>query len=292
MDAMELMQRDLQGSVNRVREVPRDALIEAGEMIAQLFRQYSARVDELHDGLALQMQQSHEHVIRELRQAMISIAEKHSEAIAITLKTAEDHSRHSYRLLQHQYVLASTALDFLNARWQNLTLLMLAVHESTEAVLASALHASSELDTQFQKLTQHQEVIEKAASSLDTLSTSLDHLTTLAEDRLISINSTAWEIKSSLLASRTPGGFFRAGADFLWRAYLELDHFGIRSISMWFYLVYYMLPACWYVLRGTRIFGGIAMAIARQTGVSLPVNCVVCLPDGTPGAVLPRDENA
>lgn len=83
MDAMELMQQNLQGSVDRVREAPREALIEAGEMIAQvrlrkipgrgrfnsliqLFRQYSVRVDELHHDLALQMQQSHEHVVREV----------------------------------------------------------------------------------------------------------------------------------------------------------------------------------------------------------------------------------
>ncbi|KIO27824.1 hypothetical protein M407DRAFT_22996 [Tulasnella calospora MUT 4182] len=269
MDAMEIMQRALQSSVDRVREAPQEALVEAGGMISQLFGQYSVRLDELHNALVLQLQQSHKLVIGELHQAMMSTVEKHSETIAIALKTAEDHSRNSHRLLQHQHELASIALDVLNARWQDLTLHIVTIHESTKAALASALHASSELDLQFQKLTRHQEVIEKASSSLDTLSASLEHLTTLAEDRLISINNTAWAVQNSLSESGTPGRLFRASADVLWRAYLKLNHLGIRSIPVSVDIVFYMVPACWYVLQGTRIFGGIVIVIARKTGVCL-----------------------
>ncbi|KAG8976341.1 hypothetical protein FRC05_004257 [Tulasnella sp. 425] len=299
IEDMEMMKQDLQHSVERMREAPREALVEASDMIAQLFEQHSEMLEEVQDALVLRLQQSHELVIRELRRAVILTVEKHSEAIATAFETAKYHSQKSHLLLQNQYELASSALDALDAKWQGFALRMLALHESTEAILASASRASSELDTQFQKLTQHQVSIDKTSRSLDTLSTSLEQLVALAEDRLISINNTAWEVQNSLSTSVTPGWFLRVAEDVLWSAYLQLKHrhaesldiVGVKRLAASVDIAYYMLPACWYILRPASIFWGIATAFARAAAVGVHLHNAPVNPSSTPSAVLLDDED-
>ncbi|KAG8952297.1 hypothetical protein FRC04_004725 [Tulasnella sp. 424] len=292
IEDMEMMKQDLQHSVERMREAPREALVEASDMIAQLFEQHSEMLEEVQDALVLRLQQSHELVIRELRRAVILTVEKvHSEAIATAFETAKYHSQKSHLLLQNQYELASSALDALDAKWQGFALRMLALHESTEAILASASRASSELDTQFQKLTQHQVSIDKTSRSLDTLSTSLEQLVALAEDRLISINNTAWEVQNSLSTSVTPGWFLRVAEDVLWSAYLQLKHLGVKRLAASVDIAYYMLPACWYILRPASIFWGIATAFARAAAVGVHLHNAPVNPSSTPSAVLLDDED-
>ncbi|KAG8967291.1 hypothetical protein FRC05_002137 [Tulasnella sp. 425] len=289
MEDMEVMKQDLQHSVERMREAPREALVEASGMIAQLFEQHSEMLEEVHDALVLRLQQSHELVIRELRRAVISTVEKHSEAIVTAFETAEYHYQKSHLLLQNQYELASSAFDALDAKWQGFALRMLALHESPEAILASASRASSELDTQFQKLAQHQVFIDKTSRSLDTLSTSLEQLVALAEDRLISINNTAWEVQNLLSTSVTPGWFLRVAEDVLWSAYLQLNHLGVNRLAASVDIAYYMLPACWYILRPAGIFLGIATAFARAAAVGAHLHNAS--PSSTPRAVLLDDED-
>lgn len=50
---------------------------------------------------------------------------------------------------------------------------------------------------------------------MQALSTSLEQLVNLAEDRLVAINSTAWDIQNSLYAFGTSSWITRLGKDVL-----------------------------------------------------------------------------